>query len=98
MMGKDCPLVIVVVARVDESMRLELFLRFHVCNGLTSVFALCLISSGWSVVSQITYWDAVDGSAIRIMDGSTSHEVTSLSIAHDGSAFVSGGGDKIVKV
>jgi hypothetical protein len=50
------------------------------------------------VTCQITYWDAVDGSAIRIMDGSTSHEVSSLSIASDGSAFVSGGGDKIVKV
>ena len=47
---------------------------------------------------KVTVWDVVDGSAIRITDASPSAEVNSLAISHDGSAFVSAGGDKILKV
>mmetsp|Transcript_42589 Transcript_42589/g.99981 ORF Transcript_42589/g.99981 Transcript_42589/m.99981 type:complete len:612 (+) Transcript_42589:132-1967(+) len=47
---------------------------------------------------KITNWDAYDGSAIRIVDGSTSAEVNTLDIAGSGEFFVSGGGDKVVKL
>jgi cilia- and flagella-associated protein 52 len=47
---------------------------------------------------QITNWDAYDGSAIRIVDGSQSAEVNSLDISSRGDHFVSAGGDKLVKV
>jgi len=47
---------------------------------------------------KITNWDAYDGSAIRIVDGSTSAEVNTLDIAGSGEFFVSGGGDKLVKL
>jgi len=47
---------------------------------------------------KITNWDAYDGSAIRIVDGSTSAEVNTLDIAGSGEFFVSGGGDKILKL
>lgn len=47
---------------------------------------------------KITYWDAFDGQAIRIVDGSDSAEINSIAISTDGTALVSGGGDKDVKL
>ena len=47
---------------------------------------------------KITFWDAFDGNAIRIIDGSMDNEVNSLAISADGDNFVSGGGDKVVKL
>eukprot|EP00899_Mesostigma_viride_P011827 jgi/Mesvir1/20645/Mv14866-RA.1 len=47
---------------------------------------------------KITYWDVYDGQAIRIMDGSMSHELNALDISSDGEGFVSGGGDKDVRL
>ena len=47
---------------------------------------------------KITYWDAVDGNAIRIVDGSQTSEINALSISPDGINFASGGADKIVKL
>lgn len=55
-----------------------------------------LLTSGTD--RKITYWDAVDGSPIRIMDGSATAELTALDIAADGERFVSGGADKVVKL
>ncbi|KAG2446088.1 hypothetical protein HXX76_000688 [Chlamydomonas incerta] len=47
---------------------------------------------------KITYWDAYDGNAIRIIDGSDLDEVNALAVDRDGEALVSGGGDKLVKL
>jgi len=47
---------------------------------------------------KITYWDAVDGQAIRIIDGSESAPMTSLDCTVDGEFFVSGSGDKLLKL
>lgn len=47
---------------------------------------------------KITYWDAVEGSPIRIIEGSESDTVNCLAISGDGTAFASGGGDKLVRV
>lgn len=47
---------------------------------------------------KITYWDAYDGQAIRIIDGSDNNEVNALAIDKDGHAIISGGGDKLVKL
>jgi WD40 repeat protein len=47
---------------------------------------------------KITYWDAYDGSAIRILDGSQTAELNSLAISASGDLFVSGGADKVVRV
>lgn len=47
---------------------------------------------------KITYWDVVDGNPIRIIDGSDSDLLTSLSISADGNKFVSGGGDRLVQL
>jgi len=47
---------------------------------------------------KVTYWDAVDSSAIRIVDGSQSAAVNALALCPQGEYFVSGGGDKLVKL
>lgn len=46
---------------------------------------------------QITYWDAYDGSPIRVLEGGED-AVLALDIAEKGEVFVSGGADKLVKV
>ena len=46
---------------------------------------------------KISYWDSYDGSAIRVIDGGEA-EMTSLDITESGDMFVSGSGDKTVKV
>ena len=47
---------------------------------------------------KITYWDAVDGQAIRIIDGSESAPMTSLDVTPEGEFFVSGSADKLLKL
>lgn len=46
---------------------------------------------------KLTYWDTSDCNAIRILEGSTA-EINALDIGSDGTLFVSGGNDKLVKV
>eukprot|EP00698_Gefionella_okellyi_P023867 TRINITY_DN8273_c0_g1_i1.p1 TRINITY_DN8273_c0_g1~~TRINITY_DN8273_c0_g1_i1.p1 ORF type:complete len:617 (+),score=142.57 TRINITY_DN8273_c0_g1_i1:20-1870(+) len=47
---------------------------------------------------KLAYWDAYDGNAIREVEGSRTSEINTLAISADGDTFVSGGGDKVVKV
>jgi WD40 repeat protein len=47
---------------------------------------------------KITYWDTFDGQAIRMLDGSEEGEVNALAINKEGSHFVSGGEDQVVKL
>uniref|UniRef100_A0A6V1NYK3 Cilia- and flagella-associated protein 52 n=2 Tax=Heterosigma akashiwo TaxID=2829 RepID=A0A6V1NYK3_HETAK len=46
---------------------------------------------------KVTYWDAYDGSAIRVIDGGE-EEMVCLDIEPQGELFISGGADKLVKV
>lgn len=46
----------------------------------------------------MTWWDAFDAQAIRVLDGSDSAEINSLDISTSGEMVVTGGGDKEVKV
>lgn len=47
---------------------------------------------------KLTYWDVTDGNPIRIMDGSDSDQLNCLDISQDGTIFVSGGGDKLIRL
>lgn len=47
---------------------------------------------------KLTYWDAVDGNPIRVMTGSSSDVINCLSVDASGIRFVSGGGDKLLRV
>lgn len=50
------------------------------------------------VALQITYWDAYDGQAIRIIEGSDTAQLNALATDPDGDALLSGGSDKLVKL
>lgn len=45
----------------------------------------------------MTYWDAIDGQAIRVVDGGDM-SMSSLDIEPEGEFFVSGSDDKLLKV
>lgn len=47
---------------------------------------------------KITYWDAYDGQAIRVIDGSLTDAMNTLDISPEGNVLVSGGSDKLVKI
>jgi cilia- and flagella-associated protein 52 len=47
---------------------------------------------------KVGYWETYDGSMIRELDGSLSGSVNALDISTDGTYFVSGGDDKLIKV
>lgn len=47
---------------------------------------------------QLSYWDAYDGQAIRIIDGSESAPLHSVAVDAAGSCIVTGGADKLVRV
>ena len=43
---------------------------------------------------KVSWWEAFDGSAIRVVDGSETAEINSLDVSSDGTQVVTGGGDK----
>ena len=47
---------------------------------------------------KVSWWEAFDGSAIRVVDGSETAEINALDVSADGTQVVTGGGDKDVKV
>jgi WD40 repeat protein len=47
---------------------------------------------------QITYWDAYDGQAIRIIEDSGSAHINTLATDPSGETLLSGGGDRLVKL
>ena len=47
---------------------------------------------------KITYWDAIDGVEIRMIDGSLEGEINTLAMAKSGEFFVSAGEDKELKI
>lgn len=51
-----------------------------------------------NLLVQITYWDAYDGQAIRIIEGSESAQVNALATDPEAESLLSGGSDKLVKL
>ncbi|NXO05333.1 CFA52 protein, partial [Rhinopomastus cyanomelas] len=47
---------------------------------------------------QIGYWEVFDGSAVREVEGSASGSINGMDITSDGSCFVTGGDDHLVKL
>jgi len=47
---------------------------------------------------KVGYWESYDGSMIRELEGSLSGSVNTMDISTDGTYFVSGGDDKLIKV
>lgn len=55
-----------------------------------------MITSGTD--RKICYWEIFDGSMIRELEGSKSGSVNAMDISREGSQFVTGGDDKLIKV
>ncbi|NXL84808.1 CFA52 protein, partial [Alectura lathami] len=55
-----------------------------------------LITSGTD--RRIAYWEVYDGSAIRDLEGSPSGSINGMDITSDGTYFVTGGDDRLVRV
>jgi len=47
---------------------------------------------------KLAYWETLDGSVMRELDGSVTGSVNALDVSADGMYFVCGGDDKMVKV
>ena len=47
---------------------------------------------------KIAYWEILDGSLVRELEGSKSGAINWLDISHDGDVFVTGGNDQVVKL
>nr|XP_023016817.1 cilia- and flagella-associated protein 52 [Leptinotarsa decemlineata] len=47
---------------------------------------------------KLSYWEVLDGSLVRELEGSPSGTINALDISPDGERFVSGGNDQIIKV
>ncbi|XP_024145493.1 cilia- and flagella-associated protein 52 [Oryzias melastigma] len=82
---------------------LERFVSLQVMIANTMFRAVCyhpeehlIITSGTD--KKVTYWDVYDGSIIRNLEGSLSGPINAMHITKDGSHFVTGGDDKLVKV
>ncbi|XP_064900040.1 cilia- and flagella-associated protein 52-like [Columba livia] len=55
-----------------------------------------IITSGTD--RKIVYWEGLDGSAIREVQGSLSSSINGMDITADGASFVTGGDDHLVKL
>jgi WD40 repeat protein len=47
---------------------------------------------------QVTWWDAYDGQAIRMLEGSGSAQINALATDPAGEVLLSGGSDRLVKL
>jgi len=82
---------------------LQRFVRRNIMYSQTYFKAACYFTDESQLLTtgsdkKITYWDAIDCSAIRELEGSKSGEINSVDISNDGELFATGGGDKLVKV
>lgn len=65
--------------------------------------ATCFIPSGVQVLTcgtdrKIAYWETLDGSLVREIEGSTSATLTAITASHDGRYFLTGSDDSIIKL
>jgi len=82
---------------------LNRFVRRNIMYSQTYFKAACYFTDESQLLTtgsdkKITYWDAIDCSAIRELEGSKLGEINSVDISSDGELFATGGGDKMVKV
>merc|ERR1712232_859251 len=47
---------------------------------------------------KIAYWDTFDGQAIRVLEGSDEGELTTISMSRNGTYYVSGGAERLLKL
>jgi len=82
---------------------LNRFVRNQIIFANTLFKAVCYQPDETQLLSggsdrKVSYWETLDGSQIREMDGSQDGSINGLDISNDGQYFVSGGSSRKVKV
>ena len=73
-------------------------LSVYIVTVLCSMLSYCDLFCHTGTDRKIQYWECYDGSLIRDLEGSTAAAINSLDISQDGSFFVTGSNDFLVKV
>ncbi|XP_053987938.1 cilia- and flagella-associated protein 52 isoform X2 [Hylaeus volcanicus] len=79
------------------------FTRKYEIQGNTMYMATCFVPSGVQVLTcgtdrKIAYWETLDGSLVREVEGSTTGTINAISVSPDGRYFLTGSDDFIVKL
>ncbi|XP_076240954.1 cilia- and flagella-associated protein 52 [Calliopsis andreniformis] len=72
-------------------------------GGSTMYLATCFVPSGVQVLTcgtdhKIAYWETLDGSLVREVEGSVTAALTAICSSHDGRYFLTGSDDSIIKL
>lgn len=72
-------------------------------SGSTMYMATCFVPTGVQILTcgtdrKIAYWETLDGSLVREIEGSMAGTLNTISISHDGQYFLTGSEDSIVKL
>uniref|UniRef100_A0A8D3EA63 Cilia- and flagella-associated protein 52 n=1 Tax=Scophthalmus maximus TaxID=52904 RepID=A0A8D3EA63_SCOMX len=81
----------------------DLMLRRHIMIANTLFRSVCYHPEEYQIITsgtdrKVAYWDVYEGSAIREVEGAQSGAINCMHISQDGTHFVTGGDDKLVKV
>lgn len=65
--------------------------------------ATCFVPSGVQILTcgtdgKIAYWETLDGSLVREIEGSTTGALSTINVSHDGQYFLTGSEDLLVKL
>ncbi|KAM4663854.1 cilia- and flagella-associated protein 52 [Discoglossus pictus] len=79
------------------------FMRLQMILSNTLFRCVCYHPEEFQIITsgtdrKIGYWEVFDGSAIRELEGSMSGAVNGMDICEDGTHFITGGDDKLVKL
>ncbi|XP_031370083.1 cilia- and flagella-associated protein 52 isoform X3 [Apis dorsata] len=79
------------------------FTRKFMLRGNTMYMATCFVPNGVQILTcgtdrKIAYWETLDGSLVREVEGSLTGTLNTISISHDGQYFLTGSDDSIIKL
>ncbi|XP_058791457.1 cilia- and flagella-associated protein 52 [Phymastichus coffea] len=82
---------------------LQRYARKQVLIGNTMYMDACFSPNGVQILTcgtdrKITYWETLDGSLVRELEGSGAGALNSIDVSPDGKYFVTGGNDSVVKL
>lgn len=77
--------------------------RKFMLSGNTMYMATCFVPSGVQILTcgtdgKVAYWETIDGSWVREVEGSVSGRLNTINFSYDGNYFLTGSDDNIVKL
>ncbi|XP_035253349.1 cilia- and flagella-associated protein 52-like [Anguilla anguilla] len=79
------------------------YVRKQMVLANTMFRSVCYHPSGYQIITtgsdrKIAYWEVLDGTAVRDLEGSLTGSINAMDITQDGDYFITGGDDKLLKV